>query len=483
MRRLAWVLLFAAAAVLYSVCLDAYYVGFFNDDAFYLIGARSLLGGSFLELSHPAAPPLIQYLPGWPLLLTPAAALGGFLPARLTAAAAMLAAAGAAAWCFADDLDEDGRLMLAAVCALNPLALSLSGAVLADAPFTLALLLVLGAARRLWERADASVWFALGAAGGASFLIRPVGLAVPAALAGALAWEGRRREALCVLGGAAAAALPWLARNHALRGHALLYFSEFAAPLRPDGGAGRPLANAAHYLGDLYARTLARWPSASGASAAAALASCVGLALGAAGLRRTGLGGGRRAGVLAAALLGATLLVWEKRSGRYLLPLVPFAAAWGLTGLRAFGGGPGLRAAAVLLALASYLPPGAAIARASRRPSRPPALGPERTWAWVAANTPRDAVFGAELDGRLYLRTGRRAVTPPRDPAALGAWAARSGVGYILAEGTGEVMATASGRGAHDPLPTGALAVAAAAAGFQAVFADPAEGTVVFQAR
>ncbi|MBI2363248.1 MAG: hypothetical protein HYV15_07695, partial [Elusimicrobia bacterium] len=77
MRRLHWAALFLAAAVLYVLARDAYWVGFFNDDAFYLIGAHSLLQGRFAELSHPAAPPLIQYLPGWPLLLAPLAAFSG----------------------------------------------------------------------------------------------------------------------------------------------------------------------------------------------------------------------------------------------------------------------------------------------------------------------------------------------------------------------------------------------------------------------
>ncbi|MDD5629795.1 MAG: hypothetical protein PHU21_12065, partial [Elusimicrobia bacterium] len=59
----------AGLAVLYLLCLRAYYVGFFNDDAFYLIGARSLLSGGFRELSAPGAPPMTVYMPGYPLIL------------------------------------------------------------------------------------------------------------------------------------------------------------------------------------------------------------------------------------------------------------------------------------------------------------------------------------------------------------------------------------------------------------------------------
>lgn len=485
MGRWAWFVLFAAAGVLYVVCRGAYFVGFFNDDAFYLIGARSLLEGGFREMNNPARPPLIQYLPGWPMLLTPAAALGSLTAARLTAAAAMLLSAAAAAWWFEDDLDEEGRLMLAAVCLLNPLALSLSGAVLADAPFTLAMLTLLAAAKRLWSRTDASVWFALGAGAGASFLLRPVGLALPAALVGALAWEGRRREAALVVGGALCCVVPWLTRNLFAGGHALLYFRELAAPWESGGTSGRPMANAAYYLNELYARTLLRWPPASGAFVAGCLASAAGLALAVRGLARGGLADGRRAAALAVALLAGVLLVWEKRSGRYLLPLIPFAAGWALAGLGELSRRPGLaalRRAAVLLALASYAAPGLRIAGASLSPTASPSLGPERTWAWIRANTPPDAVFGSELDGRLFLRTGRRTLTLPRSGEAgqLGPWAARAGVGYILVEKTGDVMATASGRGAHDATPEAERLASARAAGLERLFEDLGEGTSIF---
>lgn len=479
MRRGPWALLFLAAAALYALCRGAYFVGYFNDDAFYLIGARSLSDGAFLELNRPGAPPLVQYLPGWPLLLVPAAALGSVAAAQATAGLAMLAAAAAAAWCFRADLDAEGRLLLAALLLFNPLALSLSGAVLADAPFTALALVVLGAARRLWERRDAAVWFALGAAAGASFLVRPVGLALPAALALALLWEGRPREAAAALAGAAGAALPWLARNLAARGHPLLYFSELASGSGSGPDASRALSNGAHYATELYGRTLLRWPFPAGLPAASAAAGLAGLASAALWMRRAGLGGGRRAALLTAGLLGAALLVWEKRSGRYLLPLAPFAAAWALAGLRT-----GPRRALVAAALLSYAPPAWRIASASRRPTAAPALGPERTWAWVRERTPADAVFAAELDGRLFLATGRRTLTPPRAGAAEGLadWARASGVDYLLVEPTGDVMRTAGGRSAHDAVPAAERA-ATAERSAPLVFTDEAEGTRVYRMR
>lgn len=481
MRRLSWAALFAAAAVLYALARNAYWVGFFNDDAFYLIGARSLLQGRFAELNHPAAPPLIQYLPGWPLLLAPVTALSGgsFLPAQLLAAACMLAAAAAAAWAFADDLDEEGRFLLAAVCALNPLALSLSGAVLADAPFTLAALLVVGAARRRWDGGSSRLWGLLGAAAGACALVRPSGLALVLALPAALLWERRPRQAAAALAGAALAYVPWLLRNASVRGTPLLYFSELGGPWSADPARSLLAAFGAggFYLKELYARTLLRWPMSGGA-----VLGPVGLFFAARHLRAKGLAGGRLFALLSALLLAGTLLVWGKRSTRYLLPLVPFAAAWLLSGLDSRWARR-LTAGAALL---SFLPPGAAILSASLRQDRPPARAPERTFAWVRQATPADAVFAAELDGQLYLRTGRRSITLPRGEVRppLGGWARASGVGFILVASTSDILRTSGRTGPHDPVDASErLRSAEGQAGLSRVFADAGEGTAVYAVR
>lgn len=489
MRRLVWLGLFFVAAVLYGLARNAYWVGFFNDDAFYLIGARSLCEGRFAELNHPAQPPLIQYLPGYPLLLAPLAALfpGAWLPAQILSVLLGLASAAAAAWAFAEDLDENGRLLLAALCLFNPLALSLSGAVLADVPFTLAVLLTLGAARRAWPRAELGVWAALGLAAGASALIRPTGLALMIALPAALAWERRGRAAAAAAASALLVLLPWLLRNFAVRGHPLLYGAELTAPLAaaPLDAVRTGLSHIGFYLCEMYARTLLRWPIGAPSAAVAAAAALAGLSGGLLGLRRTGLSGGRRPALICAVVLSATLLVWGKRSTRYLLPLIPFAAAWGLAGLGAAEARlrrPGLRLAAGALALASFLAPAGAIISASTRRDAPPARAPERTFAWIRENTPANAVFACELDGQLYLRTGRRSVTLPRGRENnLAEWVAASGVAYLLVCETADILRTPRGMGPHDPIPDrDRRAAADGAASLTRVFVDDQEGTAVY---
>src|SRR5438067_2256867 len=62
-------LFFLVAGLIYILSRHAYYVGFFNDDAFYIIGARSLLQGRYVELNQPGSPPFVNYMPGYPALL------------------------------------------------------------------------------------------------------------------------------------------------------------------------------------------------------------------------------------------------------------------------------------------------------------------------------------------------------------------------------------------------------------------------------
>src|SRR5258706_4707526 len=88
-----WWIFISTAGVLYLLSLHAYYVGFFNDDAFYLIGARSLLHGFYRELNQPGLPPLM-YMPGYPLLLCPFSFFSpqNFLPHQIFSVAMTLAA-------------------------------------------------------------------------------------------------------------------------------------------------------------------------------------------------------------------------------------------------------------------------------------------------------------------------------------------------------------------------------------------------------
>lgn len=474
--------------------LGAYYVGFFNDDAFYIIGARSLLAGRYAELNHPAEPPLVNYLPGYPLLLAPLAAVSGgaFLPLQLLSAALTLAGVALLRALFAGELPDGALWAAAAAAALNPLTVSVSGAVLSDPAYTAYSLAVLLAARRGWSAQAPAAWAAMGLLAGGAFYLRPTGLALVAALPAALLLGGRARAAAsCFACGAAAAALFPL-RNYLLRGYGLVYAAELADPF-----ARAPLGAAAEAFGRslgfypfaLFARELWRWPFAAGAAPAEALAGAAGSLLLLWGASRfVRRGGWRAAAALYALFYAAAIALWAKLSPRYLLPLMPFACVWVFAALARADELLDRRGRLVGAALAAFLlcaaPPLTRIVTASLFRRSPLAAGPRRTHAWIRRETPQTAVFGAELDGRLYLLAQRKTLRVPRagGPEGLAVWALNSGVAFVLVEPTGAILATARGSGPHDPVPAERLtAWLDASPRFALAFADAEEGTRVYR--
>ena len=62
-------------ALLYAALIGRHDVGYFEDDAVYVLSARSILSGQYRDLTAPKQPPEIHFLPGFPLLLAPAVAI------------------------------------------------------------------------------------------------------------------------------------------------------------------------------------------------------------------------------------------------------------------------------------------------------------------------------------------------------------------------------------------------------------------------
>src|SRR5260221_11907750 len=60
-----------AAACLYVAYAPAYYVGYLNDDATYILAAQSLRTGHYQALQLPHEPPLTIFPPAYPVFLPP----------------------------------------------------------------------------------------------------------------------------------------------------------------------------------------------------------------------------------------------------------------------------------------------------------------------------------------------------------------------------------------------------------------------------
>jgi hypothetical protein len=481
-RERALALLLCLCLAAYLAALGAYYVGYFNDDAFYIIGARSLLQGRFAELNAPGAPPLGAYLPGYPLLLSPWIGLfpWTFLPCQLFSIAMVLLALQQSWELFSDDAPPGIRSAALILAGLNPLTVSLSGTVLSDPAYLCAGVLIFRSIKKRWDSESPSDWMPVaGLCAGAAYL-RPTGAVFLIALCAALALQKRpRTAALCAAVGTLLI-LPWLLRNLALRGYAVSYLAEF--PRDPAQIAAGALSSSRFFLEGLYARTFLRCSSFG--HGIPLLVSIAGLALTLLGWSRTRL---RAFSGAYAGLYFAVLTAWGKPSERYLLPLLPFAAVWLLLGVRCVA--QSLRrspAFAVLLIIAAAavldFPVIAGVVRDARAQDTA-RTRPSRAYDWIRAHTGTEEVFAAESDARLHLLTGRRCIRLPREgsPRLLFDALRSRGVRWVLLLPTGDSLM----RDPEDPNapadPHRIRALLQSSPRTEIVFEDSAEGAVILR--
>ncbi len=120
-------------------------VGAIIDDAHYVVLAESIAGGQgFHLINFPDAPAEWAFPPGWPLLLSPFAALlpGNYSEWKLLSFIFWIASIPLAYRLFAPRLETPYREMLIALIALNPM-LDISGSLMSEAAFLFFVLLAL----------------------------------------------------------------------------------------------------------------------------------------------------------------------------------------------------------------------------------------------------------------------------------------------------------------------------------------------------
>ncbi len=449
------------AAILYLLSLRAYYVGFFNDDAFYIIGARSLLGGRYSELNAPGHPPLVNYFPGYSMLLAPIAA---FHPASLLAYqifSVVLAVSTLVLlrrWLDASGASDRVATAAVLVAAFNPLTISHSGVVLSELPLSFFLLLSLLALRRAWDKESSVDWVAPAVLMGACALLRPEAVFLPLAAAAALALGRRWRLAgLCLL--SLSGVFAFCLRNYIFERTWLVYGIEAADPYRASPFASliqNALGGARYYLGLLFARIFFRMPADSHGllGAAAVVAGSTVTTIGAYRAKR---GGAETVLQLYLTIIFAVFFLWTKRAGRYLLPALPFLSGYLFAGVESLSstleGKRRLVSGACALSLICCAFPDYRIVRASLL-ERTPLNAPAReAYAWVKNRTAPADLFAAEWDGRFFLRTGREALHLPRPstPGALARWLTEHRVRYVFVEPSDFALMPADRRAFNAP--------------------------------
>ena len=465
-RRLA---LLAAAAALYALCRRAYYVGFFNDDALAILGARSLLSGRYFA----------DALPGFSLILAPLAAVSGQALWPYRAAAILLTLA--ALWFFADvaeTLCPDTPLAAVALAAFSPLTLSMSATVLSDVPMLAGAMAALAWAKHLWQEKQLVRWLPLTILVGFCALLRPTGIALALAFTLALAFERRWREAALFYLMGCFFLVPYLFRRRLLTGE-----GSFLS-LNISNLSG----NLGYYLKLIFATMLFRFPKDPAVLVAVAVG--VGAVAAGYGLRDAGWKGWRKLPALFLALFLGAHLLWGRQAGRYALPMLPIIYAYFLRGMAVLGGRAAkdrrkLAWGAATLSLALLAVPDFRVAQSALAGTAGP-RPPQRVAAWIRANTADSSIFAVELDARFSLLTNRRAVRLPKlfAPDDFHNWLLAQSVSFVAAFPSEPALAAARSDAPVDPLPAGSLlTLLADTSRYELVCIDPIERAAVYRVK
>lgn len=347
-----------------------------NDDAFYVLLARSLRHFNYLEAFVVGSPVHVQYPPAYPALL---ALAGSVFGEQYGLFVAMNVAMSCLALLLVFDtvrfrFGATAALGTLALCVVNPTLIEMAGVVRSEAMFLLLWCITLWAL----PKADKSVGWTVvvGASAILTALTRTAGLPIIAAVF--LTWVLQRRwRAAGVLTIAAGltvglwVAFALLGPQASLQGAS--YLADMRAAPQNAGGISKTLRSALQLGARYFASDLPfalPVPTLRGTPVDNVVAAVVMAATLLAGLRGTWRQW--RPAVLAAGLYAVLLVIWPFDSPRFLVPVLPFAyvvmgvgaaaiSSWLRLGRAA---GPVVLAALVLFAAASQV--GADIATAKQ---------------------------------------------------------------------------------------------------------------------
>lgn len=437
--------------VFLALCARGHVFASRADEAVFVLLARALRSGRF---------PAADHLPGFPALIAlPSAALEGRWDRYWLLMLPFSLAYAAAAYALAKRIlgSRPAAAAAAALCALSPAALELSGAVLSDVPFA-----ALAAAVLAGVPAAPLPLVCAGAAAGA--LMRPQGVLLAAAAAAGL-WACRGRKPAAAL--LACAGLPlalWLLRNFAVAGTPSDYAGQWASE------AAR--ADAFALLEAALGRGAFGLPGAAGSAAGLLL---LGSAFAGARLLLRRPAG---AAAFAPALFAASALIvhatWGAAAPRYVLPILPMLWALSVATLLALAPARALAPAGAAL-LAAFLAQAAPSARAGLAGG---GWAHQEAMDWLAREPSARKVESLAC-GVAGLLSGKESTCPPaveeRD-----AW-----LGWLAVRGVTHVHDFDFARDGYLPEPVARFARRrgswlADEAFFTPAFADRAEGAVVY---
>jgi hypothetical protein len=431
LRVVGLVAVILAAHALLAWHLRAWGITTGDDDAGYVLLARSLRGGHYRDLHDALLPVAARYPPGYPALLAIVSLVTGERIGVYVAVS--IASSVAALWLLFDGARRTWSVelgvMVLALAAVNPFLIQNAGRVMSEAPFTALVMLSVWAVLR-FDDAPSGAWLAGGAAIAAD-LTRSAGLPLLAALG--LVWLLQKRFKRVVVFAVVTAATcgvwtTWtlVAPNAAERG---LYVADAAARGHSDAPIrlamiDRIVTNAMQYATQFLPAELPL-PSVRGT----VLDNVIGLAIvavcltvGFATLWRRW-----RVAALFLGLYGVLLVVWAWPIDRFLDPVLPLlfltllAGATVLTNRWTVRGWVAAMVLTVSVGLAALMADRTLAAAERRCDRRNPTASagcvtePEIEFfaasRFTAANTSRDAVVVTAKARPFYYYSNRRTVS------------------------------------------------------------------------
>ncbi len=482
--------------LLYMAYWTRFYPGFFGDDAAFLIGAESLLNGSFKAIYLLGQPAQTHFMPGFSILLAPFLLFLNFdnpllrgVPLLATFAAPILM------YClYRPFLPRSIVVMSAALYAFHPATAAYASTFMSE-PFYVALTLTtFYVLHRTLQKETAALRWLLALGCSWTMLTRPIGILVWVAIVVALGIT-RRWRALGISAGISL--LAWgafLLRNYAVSQSANDYLKFYREQFRTLANLGSLAMNGIRVLEQMIVGQLLNldfWLSPfSGVGFFLTVGS---LLLGILGFRilyrQT-----KQHRALVVALGVFTVLhvlvhsVWLTFSERYALPALPFLSVCVIMGLATVV--PLSKPSQRLVLAAVILLPGllgkhVLAIRETLSSARPPeSFAPRTTMAWVQQHIAPNATLCSRSPARLYLYTGRPSIGFPIARTAQEAQTLllTASVSLIVLQ-TGSVLSLSGNSRANQGASTMRFSnwVQSTPTIFRQIYANPQEGTSIYQ--
>jgi hypothetical protein len=426
LRRVpAWCWILAAAAVYYIQLWPRVAIGYYVDDARYLVSALSLLKGRYVALYWAGAPPVNVPPPGLPILLAPFLKVISPISSSIKLVPTLLCLGSSyLMWRLFDSWAPRSRLMLLAAVAFHPLLVTYSGSVLSEPCLLFGSLLALFLFRRCLTEKSAKWAWALGCILAWASLIRYESIVLVVAIVVATLYMRRWRLLWPVL---IVPALVWGAvawRNTQMTGSSM-YLNQVHSILPyafgTQGGFPYLLSNGVQFVHALFVYGLAAFPIMRDSPAilyGGLIWSVLALAVVVFGLgrewrNRSPESAWRLAAVVFMLLYIAVHAVWLQFGPRYLLPIAPLLLGFFVEGLSVIAKrlptGRRIYLGTLLLIGLFYIGMDGKLMSLAAHPAMRSSV-PLDTYAWMRANLPPQTLVMAPNSEVIFLYTGHQGI-------------------------------------------------------------------------